>query len=269
MTLPEYRLSFQLKIYESVQKGDIPAAGQLLTAHKWIDSNVRSILDESDAILHAKYQLIYTVGMQMPLDGGVNRWSVTQAVLKRVPHHMHRLHKDFGAEQIEFDPDYVRNGRVYGAPTVNYRSDVFTPCRIIDESIYGDIKNALIEDFLDGRLDVVFPEMTTTTKNDLKKLLSLREIDTGTFNEVMRDFAIIERDILMILSGLLRFEVLKLALMKRWRVSYGVNEKGTRKMAISFKAKDVASEMTEFGHPDVAICLTQLSYYYSGWCSSV
>lgn len=35
-------------------------------------------------------------------------------------------------------------------------------------------------------------------------------------------------------------------------------------MAIPFKAKDVAAEMTEFGHPDVAICLTQLSYYYSG-----
>jgi hypothetical protein len=35
-------------------------------------------------------------------------------------------------------------------------------------------------------------------------------------------------------------------------------------MAVPFRAKDVASERTEFGHPDVAIVLTQLSYYYSG-----
>lgn len=60
--MPEYRLSFQLKIYESVAKNDIDSAQQLLAIHQWINQNVRNILDESDAILHAKYQLIYTVG---------------------------------------------------------------------------------------------------------------------------------------------------------------------------------------------------------------
>jgi hypothetical protein len=35
-------------------------------------------------------------------------------------------------------------------------------------------------------------------------------------------------------------------------------------MAVPFRAKDVAADRTEFGHPDVAIVLTQLSYYYSG-----
>ncbi|CAF2626053.1 unnamed protein product [Rotaria sp. Silwood2] len=35
-------------------------------------------------------------------------------------------------------------------------------------------------------------------------------------------------------------------------------------MAVPFRAKDVAADRTEFGHPDVALVLTQLSYYYSG-----
>ena len=35
-------------------------------------------------------------------------------------------------------------------------------------------------------------------------------------------------------------------------------------MAVPFRAKDIAAEYTEFGHPDVALILTQLSYYYSG-----
>lgn len=35
-------------------------------------------------------------------------------------------------------------------------------------------------------------------------------------------------------------------------------------MAVPFRAKDVAAERAEFGHPDVAIVLTLLSYYYSG-----
>ncbi|CAF2934843.1 unnamed protein product [Rotaria sp. Silwood2] len=35
-------------------------------------------------------------------------------------------------------------------------------------------------------------------------------------------------------------------------------------MVIPFRAKDVAADKTEFGHPDVALVLAQLSYYYSG-----
>lgn len=50
----------------------------------------------------------------------------------------------------------------------------------------------------------------------------------------------------------------------RWRVNYGVNPTGYRRMAVPFRAKDVAAERAEFGHPDVAIVLTLLSYYYSG-----
>ena len=35
-------------------------------------------------------------------------------------------------------------------------------------------------------------------------------------------------------------------------------------MAVPFRAKDVAADNTEFGHPDIAIGLTQLFYYYDG-----
>ena len=51
--------------------------------------------------------------------------------------------------------------------------------------------------------------------------------------------------------------------MKRWRVNYGAQL--TRKkyqMAVPFQAKDVASERTEFGHPDVALLLTSARTYY-------
>ena len=56
------------------------------------------------------------------------------------------------------------------------------------------------------------------------------------------------------------------ALKRRYRVNFGVNynSKLDRLMAVPFRAKDVAADNTEFGHPDVAILLTQLSYYYSG-----
>lgn len=126
------------------------------------------------------------------------------------------------------------------------------------------LKEALIEDFLSGQTDIAFPEITAQAKKRLRKLLSARAVDTRIFGATLAELCDIERRTILILSGLLRFEVLKLILTKRWHVHYGVNEKGNRRMAIPFKAKDVAADMTEFGHPDVALCFTQLSYYYSG-----
>lgn len=257
LTLPEYRLSFQLKMYEQAYKGEIDIAKQFLIVHKWMNSNIRNILDESDAILHAKYQIVYTIGEPTPLDGDEKRWNVTQAVLKRIPHHMEYLYEKYKEDKIEFNQKHSKGGHF----------DVFTPCRILDESVYVELKECLIEDFLTGRLKLLFPETSASVAKNLKRLLSDKEIDAKLFHSTMGNFTTIEQNIILILSGLLRFEVLKLALMRRYRVNYGVNEKGHRKMAVPFRAKDVAAEMTEFGHPDVAICLTQLSYYYSGLIS--
>lgn len=69
MTLPEYRLSFQLKIYDAARKEHFESASKLLNLHNWLNANSRHILDESDAIFQPNYQLIYTVGEQLKPDG--------------------------------------------------------------------------------------------------------------------------------------------------------------------------------------------------------
>lgn len=261
LTLPEYRLSLQLKMYESTEKRKYTEAFNFLCLHKWIQQNVRNILDESDAILHPKYQLIYTVGNQLPLDGGAQRWLVHQAVLKRIPYHMARLYAEHGEHKIEFDVKCLTGDTIQ-------RSDIFIPCRLLDENMFEHLKIALIDDFIDGRINFAFPEMMENTKRNMRTLLSYKQINRDTFDAVLKSFSDQEQKSFMVLSGLLRFDVLRLVLTKRWRVNFGVNAKGLRKMAVPFKAKDVAAEMTEFGHPDVAICFTLLSYYYSGefWC---
>ena len=68
---------------------------------------------------------------------------------------------------------------------------------------------------------------------------------------------------LLILRGLFAYDLLFLALKKRFRVNYGINNK-FKTMAIPFKAKDTPTEQTEFGHTDMAIVLTLLSYYQYG-----
>ena len=68
----------------------------------------------------------------------------------------------------------------------------------------------------------------------------------------------------LILRGLLSYDILFLCLNKRWRIDYGVNNNLNRKIAVPYRAKDIPAERSEFGHPDVALLFTHLSYYYSG-----
>lgn len=248
LTLPEYRLSCQLKSYESTEKNDYEMATGFLNLHQMINKNVRNILDESDAILHPNHPNIYPVGDQQKPDGGSLRWTIAQAVFKNVPKHMKSLWNEYGNKMIEFND------------THSDRNDVFQPCRILDETMFEPMKLALIDDFLEGRLDIDFPEIVQATKEKLKSVLAQKVGVSMEFE--LEEF--LQQDTVLILSGLLRFEVLKLVLTKRWRVNYGVDVNGRRKMAIPFRAKDFPAGTSEFGHCDVAICFTLLSYYYSG-----
>lgn len=260
ITLPEYRLALQLKIYDAAQKQHFESATKLLNLHNWLNANSRHILDESDAILQPNYQLIYTVGEQLKPDGGELRWTCIQAILKRVPNHMKRLFEQFHDQKIEFNHDYKRDGHDMGN-----RPEVFTPCRLIDPEVYEHLKNKLADDFLSGELaSIKFPDTTQMLRQSIREVLVNDTLSEEQLKRCLDHWDGVPKQTIYILSGLLKFGVLQLALTKRWRVQYGRNERGTRKMAVPYKAKDVAAEMTEFGHPDVAICLTQLSYYYSG-----
>lgn len=248
-------------MYESIQSNEFTLAEQYISIHNWLNLNIRNILDESDAILKPKYQLVYTVGNQMPLDGGVSRWFVLQSVLKCVPRHMYQLFKKHGADCIEFNENYVRNNHNFGGLIVDDRPDIFTPCRILKESIYEELKDAIVDDLFADKLDVTLPEMNAQTKANMKNFLKHGNVP---FETVHNDLSKDVQNIILIFQGILQFGVLKFMLVKRWRVNYGVNKTGRRKMAVPFRAKDVAADLTEFGHSDVAIGLTQLSYYYSG-----
>ncbi|GKZ75127.1 hypothetical protein AnigIFM60653_002111 [Aspergillus niger] len=72
---------------------------------------------------------------------------------------------------------------------------------------------------------------------------------------------------LLVLRGLLAHGILRFALAgKRWLVDYGLHPSRCM-MAVPLRAKGIPSEHAEFGHPDVAIILTCLSYYYHGLSS--
>jgi hypothetical protein len=109
MTLPEHRLSFELKSYERCHARSFEEARGIFCVQQFLRDNARDILDESDEILHVKYQLVYTLGKQLGLGGGCLRWEVVQQLLKLVPGEIKELLDKCGDTEVEFQVSVCSN----------------------------------------------------------------------------------------------------------------------------------------------------------------
>ncbi|CAF0995068.1 unnamed protein product [Adineta steineri] len=242
LTSPEDILSFDLLTIDKCRQKQFDVARSMLSLQRWLKEFVRDILDESDEILHVKYQLVYTVGAQQQVDGGAERWTTIQSILELVKKHAANISKKFSE-----DVSYQSSERKSGFPHFRFQSS----------EPFSSLSQMIANDWLDS---------TQCRKEDKQDILSfILETDLSV-KSLVNKFSQNDIQQFLILRGLLSSEVLLVALKKRYRVNYGVNPSSSfiRLMSVPFRAKDVAADKTEFGHPDVALVLTQLCYYYSG-----
>jgi len=240
LTLPEFRLSFQLKGYEKsradkrqdieLRENELEDARSIVGVQKWLADNVRDVLDESDEILHAKYQLIYTLGTQLPVDGGQLRWSVAQSLLKLIPARAVELQTEFGPECVD-------------AITVDLEPEIFHPTRLLGKECYQILIDRLAEDILNGKSPgIKLPVLDGHDRQLAHDLLTKTDIEEDRHIEALKLFETVQLETILILMGYLKYEILFLVLSKRWRVNYGVDKEGDRKMAIPFRAKDLPAK---------------------------
>ncbi|CAF4214604.1 unnamed protein product, partial [Rotaria sordida] len=71
LTSPEDVLSFDLLTIDKCRRNEFDTGHSMLSMQSWMKTFARDGLDESDEILHVKYQLIYSIGRQQQVDGGM------------------------------------------------------------------------------------------------------------------------------------------------------------------------------------------------------
>ena len=242
LTSPEDILSFDLLTIDKCRQDEFIIGRTMLEVQRWYRQYIRDVLDESDEILHVKYQLIYSVGRQQQIDAGAERWKMIQSILDIVKQHAATI-----AKQYENDVFYK---------STSSRSH-FPEFRLLSREPFLTLSKLILDEWLKSK---------SFHRNDLQLIESF-VLDTNSSLDAIKDrFSETIIAFFLIIRGLLASEVLFVALKRRYRVNFGVNpnSKFNRLMAVPFRAKDVAAENTEFGHPDVALILTHLSYYYSG-----
>ncbi|UJR20208.1 hypothetical protein I4U23_023339 [Adineta vaga] len=246
LTAPEDILSFDLLTMDKCRREEFDVGQSMLTLQRWLKRYIRDVLDESDEILHVKYQLIYTIGGQQQVDGGVSRWETIQSILDLVKKHAAEISRTFTNEVCYKPPE---------------RKSAFPQFRLQSQVPFPQLCKNIADDWLNQR------SLRHNAKDAVLSFILKTELSVDT---LLNKFPLYDLQLFLIVRGLLSAEVLLVTLKKRYRVNYGINPNLSlnRLLAVPFRAKDVATDRTEFGHPDVALVLTHLTYYYSGLSDS-
>ncbi|KAI1822778.1 hypothetical protein F4861DRAFT_371113 [Xylaria intraflava] len=256
---PEHLLSFQLMGLECYCSGDTAKetiGKSLIRLQDFFDES-RDIVDESDENFSPKFELIYTMGSQRPIELSPSRWICMQQVLDWVRFLAADLADKFPQSM---DVDLRNDG---GFPRVRIlRADA-------GELLVEKIARCICEKGLDGFpiarqqkqfRDAVFKYITQYNLTR-EEIVVVEESDGGQF------WTESTKPLLLLLRGILAGGVLTFALgQKRWRVNFGLatSRIPPTQLAVPYRAKDNPTPRSEFSHPDVVILLTSLTYYYGG-----
>ncbi|MCJ1310407.1 hypothetical protein MMC25_004071 [Agyrium rufum] len=243
---PEHLLSFELMGLDQIMSGRIELGNTLLDIQRWLNEHARDILDESDEILSVRFELIYTVGVQRGVEFGPDRWEIVLKTLEEIRQYMmnHKDNVELGLELHNQAPGCF--------PRVRFTNEV-TGKMVLEEVVRAIHRKGFrnLPPSNHGAADLT-PLIDSLTRRN-------SELPSG---QVYSDPSV--KNTVLTLRGLFAHGVLLFALhSKRWRVNYGLDP-GRTVLAVPYRAKDSPASRAEFSHPDVAIVLTALSYYYGG-----
>lgn len=251
---PEQLLSFQLMGLESQINMRNEIAPKLLDIQAWLDDNSRDIIDESDEVFSVKFELVYTMGQQRPIEHSPARWQLVQQVMDLVKELACEIHCELPKSLEVFN----WNGEPGRFPRI----------RILDEAGKDRLLDRLAERICcQGLSGFAITHQGRKQRTAIRKYISESclaedEINAVEGSSFWHDSVI---NALLTLRGLFAQGIIPFCLgQKRWKVNYGVDPNRDSRLAVPFRAKDDPSPRAEFSHPDVAILLTCLSYYCSG-----
>ena len=250
LCLPEHLLSFMLSGQQRLADRRISEAVSMIGVQHWLEQTSRDVLDESDFTLAVRTQLIYPSGAQSVVDGHPHRWKTVQIVLQMFADLTFKLQKDFptGIEVIR-------------RPDAAFPAVFFLQREVEDAAI-----SRLTKSLCAGQASLLpVKDLSAQDSRALERFIS-RAVCSGQ-DVALVEALFLDTDVAMqnvlLLRGLLVHRLLMMTLNKRVNVNYGLHP-NRDPIAVPFHSKGVPSEQAEWGHPDVAILLTCLSFYYDG-----
>lgn len=182
----------------------------------YLERYSKDVLDESDEILSVKYQIVYCVGKQINLDGECLRWKLAQDVLKLANFNLEyfkHMYKEFD-DAIEYKAD--------NRPAYPY-------LRLLNDKPYKKLCEFICRDFFhkDKEFEFILNRTPLNLKKQEIKLVKEYILNDEISNESLEFYEGLSdknlKTIILILRGLLNYDILFLIINKRWKVSQNLH----------------------------------------------
>ncbi|KAK7937284.1 uncharacterized protein PG986_014152 [Apiospora aurea] len=247
LCVPEHNLSFMLSGQQRLLDQRVPEASVML--------RTQGVAERNGARHHGRERPYprsedaANLPFRKPLFS--RRSPNTVSVLALVDMHLYSLEKTF-----------TQSVQVVRRPQGGFPLRIYLLRPDVGEELVRRLRN----DILQGRMGILPVESF-----DLQDKVAIREFLSGgkmrpgsidRINKLCPDQLHI-RQTVYLLRGLLCQRILIATLRKRWNVEYGLHPERDP-IAVPYLAKGVPSEQSEYGHCDVAILLTCLSFYHGG-----
>ncbi|KAB5554451.1 hypothetical protein GE09DRAFT_1173514 [Coniochaeta sp. 2T2.1] len=255
---PAHILSFQLMGVETNLSGQADkqkVSESLLRTQHFFNMHSRDIVDESDENFSVKFELVYTMGTQRPIDFSPGRWHLIQTILFMIRKVIPDIQKQLPSSiELEQGPA----GSFPRARLLRHDAQELLCQRLAKEICESGVPDCPIARQSTALREAVLAYIT-------KPDLTVDEVSAVEGRPSFWTDAI--KQPLLLLRGLIAGGVLAFAFsQKRWRVNYGLTptRRPETRLAVPYRAKDSPAARSEFSHPDVVIVLTCLSYYCGG-----
>jgi hypothetical protein len=251
---PEHILSQKLMGIDCLLSGREEVGRILLDTQLFLNLNTRDIVDESDEVFSTKFELIYTMGTQQPIELSPDRWVLIQKVLSLMARIVPQIQKS--------SPDSIE---------VDYHSEgCFPKTRLLRQDALDSLSDKLSNEICNVGLPGLPVIDHQKNRDAVIKYISTASLSSEEIDSV-ENCSNLYNDLtngpLLLLRGLIAEGILGFAFEhKRWRVNYGITHirQPATRLAVPYRAKDSPAPRSEFSHIDVVIVLTCLSYYYGG-----
>ncbi|PVI05946.1 hypothetical protein DM02DRAFT_650244 [Periconia macrospinosa] len=251
---PEHALSFKLMLLESLTSRKTEVGLSLLKTQKELFGPFgRDIVDECDEPLGVKSEVAFTDGQQKTIEMGAERWCLITNTLS-----------------LAFDCSLEVKKKLPLSMEVHEVKGKISRIRILRddaEKMFLDrLAKAICEKGLPG---IAIHKQSRPLQQAIEEYIRYPKLTDDQIKAVEKSTFWSHRtsSALHIIRGLIAGGVLPFTLRsKRWRVHYGSdpNHQPVTHLAVPYRSKDHPSPRSEYSHPDVAIILTSLHYYYAG-----
>lgn len=187
-----------------------------------LEENFVDILDESDAILHHDFQLVYALGDQVPLSGGNSRWTVLQALLLVLSRSKTRDMVSITDDKQLVHKESTKLGQFSKLRLLlPFAGRERVLALVLARELVTNPPHALrwIEDVPNEEQDLLATIMSDRNCEDVREVLHANPL----FKENQSD--------ILAARGLLCYGLLTHGLQSRYGVNYGLNPSSQTKMA--------------------------------------